>query len=398
MAAITGNMEQGEVIDASGILGGLSGVRETPRSLEAMHKGLTGSHWVRSALGWYMQKVKIRHEWSGDTLLLRVVDAPMKDAEGPYIPRNAVPWYQMPKPVRGAKVWSHTNGKMDCPVFDLPAGAKSAGGSCPGADEGQSIVAERHGTLRGTDDPAALLRDVPLNQQVDLRTTICMACYAETGPIAYTSNQLSQLMRHIWSAGMINSHYDAFVDVLATSLLKMDESLFGGACAPGAILPIRLHGGGDFYSEKYARAWIDVANTVAASGSKGARMRFWAPTRTWATKGWTELWRTRLLPRLRQPNFVVRPSSFHFDNPAPGPFLPGSGEGSTSMFLRNKKEEMDRKNFHAQGDEKKFFDWQCPAYSLKEAKSCTESPNPMGRKHCRACWIRPDLRINYPAH
>jgi hypothetical protein len=76
---------------------------------------------------------------------------------------------------------------------------------------------------------------------------------------------------------------------------------------------------------------------------------------------------------------------------------------------------MRRTDFRAQGNEKRFFDWMCPTYAQVEAKgktivdartkawqvglkSCTSSPNPFGGRHCRACWVAPDMRINYPAH
>lgn len=393
MAAVTGSMEEGEVLEGVSTdgLAGLEGVRSAPRELASMHRGLTSTHWLRSALGWYLQKVKLRHEWKKDELVLRVVEAPMSDGDGPYIPRNAVGWSQMPGPLREAKVWSFENSKMNCPSFDLPTGAGTVGGTCPGAQEGQSINPGRRGVL-------------PNGQPVNLQTAICMSCYGEGGPIAYTNNQVRQMMRHIWAVGMVQQAPDQLIEVLTESILAMPDRLFSPdriKPAPGDILPIRLHTVGDFFSPAYAAVWIEVCNRVASSGSRGRRFRFWAPTRTWAAPGWDKHW-PQLVRGLKQPNLVVRPSAFHFDDPAPPPLAPRLGAGSTSMHVHDKKTELQRDNFNAQGEEKKFFDWMCPTYSAREGqlKSCAQSPNPDGRgtTHCRACWIRPDLRINYPAH
>ena len=384
MSAVTGGVEQDE--DTEGSLAGLGAARQEPRALAAMHKGLTQNHWIRSALSWYLQKVRVRHEWDGHELLIVVTDAPVKDAEGPYIPKNAVPWSQMAFPIRSVKAWSYLNKKMDCPSFDLPTGAASVGGSCPGAVEGQTIVPNRKGVLSVNGQP------------VDLAKTICNACYVTAGPFGYTSNQLAQMLRHIWVAGMLNHSYEGFVSVMTESILAMPEQLFPRN-APGDILPIRIHSAGDFFDFRYASAWLDICNRVG-DDPKGRRFRFWAPTRTWVVRGWPEWWRSNL-PRLTHDNLLVRASAFHFDDPAPGA-LDGkparsttTGMGSTSMF--NTGRGRSAEDFKAKGGQQRFYDWTCPTFA-DVGGSCTTSVNPTGSKHCRACWVRPDLRVQYPAH
>lgn len=768
MAAVTGSTDGEGATAGDEPVGGaregvhpqqLGAIRAEPRELGNMHKGLTFNHWIRSALSWYLQRVRLRHEWNGHELLLKVTESPAKDAEGPYIPRNAVPWSQMARPMREVKVWSYQNAKMDCPSFDLPTGAASVGGSCPGAVEGQTISPGRRGVLsatgarvdlprticnscltgdalimvRGeglkridqmlnrtfevwsgdawertsvlcngtravvelrltngqnlflTEDHKVLTVDgwkeakditdedqlpvmlpkespfpasaltcipemaekyrtekrgkLPLNwsrqlgvflgymagdgsfnnsdryptatlvaaekdvkdieklaalvsewtgstsevsvgtpapssfcenpspqahvawrskslshlltslglkkegalmrvpssiwvasaegvagflsglfstdgsvsaQEVSLASTslamldevqqllaafgirtsrceyksnrergfktlmklsICGQnmlrfeeaigffnerkakklremneqksgkfinkplyvasveatdrvemvydlenvgpdhrfvangivvhnCYVTAGPFGYTSNQLTQMLRHVWVAGMLNHDAGQFVDVMSESIIAMPDKLFPSN-APGNILPIRIHSAGDFFDFRYASAWLDICNRVAQDPKRGRRFKFWAPTRTWVVKGWPEWWRKNL-DRLKQDNLLVRASAFHFDDPAPGS-LDGNdaahsvtGMGSTSMHDKGLK-SVTAQDFFAKGEDKKFYDWRCPTFS-DVGGSCTESINPHGKTHCRACWTQPTLRIEYPAH
>ena len=775
MAAVTGHMEEGPIIGAADGVEGLSGlgaVRSEPRELASMHRSLTGSHWLRSVLGQYLQQVKVRHEWDDDELILRIVDGPHRDEDGPFIPRNVIPWSQMGENLHTAKVWSFKNSKMDCPSFDLPTGAGAVGGTCPGATEGQSIVPGRTGklpdgspvnirnaicmscitgdalimvrgeglkridsmlgrdfevwsgkdwrktrvkmmglkptvelqttngqTVRATADhqfltlngwveaakltnedqlpfqlPASspfpeeactnlrhtdeqyrtekrgtlpttwsyelgvflgyIVGDGSFNDSVqyptvslggaeadadDIRKLVshvaawtgseaevalvekgdsslrsgqaitatgrmaCVAwrskatslilkslglkkegantrtpagvwsasragvagylsglfstdgsvgvrgeyvelsfantsvalvdevqqlllsfgirstrceyksnrergflplwklsigsiesvrrfeeevgffcarkatllrevlaatehrkgretsltvahveetgkveevfdlldvgpeaqflvnglvahnCYGEVGPIAYANNVARQMLRHIWVAGMVRTAPDLFVDVMTESILAMPESIFSPherLPAPGGILPIRIHSVGDFFSEEYAEAWVDIVNKVYASGPRGKRFRFWAPTRVWAARGSIATMWTRLHKKLRQPNLVVRPSAFHFDDPSPPPLAPGLGKGSTSLHMQDLASEKRRTDFRAQGKEKLYFDWRCPTYSAREGsmKSCSQSVGPVAGAHCRACWVKPDMSVDYPAH
>ncbi len=224
-------------------------------------------------------------------------------------------------------------------------------------------------------------------------------CYAEGGSYAYADNAARLTLRYWWAVGMVSNHYDAFVDAMFESILKLSFP----ANAPGNILPIRLHSSGDFFSTRYAQAWMDIADKLhTAGGDVGKRVRFWAPTRTWATTGWDEFWREQL-PKMKADNFMVRASAFNFDDPAPGALSPGNALGSSSLYMQSKEEALGRKDFRATAAEKTHFDWMCPTYaqvdkSQLQLKSCTSSPNPFGGSHCRACWVAPKMRINYPAH
>lgn len=394
MSAVTGGQEQGPLLlvdDALDELSGLGAVRAEPRELHASHTQLTRAHWLRSVLAELLRHTRFRHEWDGKELVLRVVDA---SGAPSVIPEDSIPWFHFSGPLKGTKVWGLDNGKMKCPVFDLPTGSAEVYGTCPGAREGQSISATRN-TLTGS------VPGVEKSLPVRPASTICQSCYAEAGPMAYSDNQMRSLMRYVWAFGMVEHHYDDFVKLMTKSILAISDEDFSAATAPEGILPVRLHGGGDFFNFKYARAWVDIANELAEH-PRGHRVRIWAPTRTWAAAGWTDFWQQEL-PRLKMLNLIVRPSAFHFNDPAPRAFLEGSGEGSTSMYVAKGEleKEMSRVNFHAQGKEKAFFDWRCPVYSARgdAAKAgCSDVVNPLGGKHCRACWILPELRVDYPAH
>lgn len=389
MSAVTGGMEQGPIIDAAEAFSGMGfgAVRSEPRQLSSMHRNLTQTHWLRSALSWVLQSVKLRHDWEGEQLILRITDSAVKDADGvPYIPRNSVPWSQMANPIYDAKVWSEDNAKMACPSFDLPTGAPSVGGSCPGAVEGQSIIPNRRGVL-------------PNGQPVEIERAICESCYVTSGPFGYTSNQLRQMLVHVWVSGMLRYDPKLFVETMVESIVLMPESKFSPgsvAPAPGGILPIRVHSAGDFFNFEYAKAWIAIANEV---GARRPRVRFWAPTRTWVIPGWAEFWKEHARD-FKYRNMTVRPSAFHFHEPAPDELAPGLGMGTSSLFIDDIEGEKQRRNFRAQGEEQVYFDWRCPTFSGQEAKykSCARSPGPIAGHHCRACWVMPDWRVDYPAH
>ena len=396
MAAVTGNMgEGGPLISASGERLGFAGLggdaREEPRTPAAMHRSLTRSHWIRSVLTQYLQSVKVQHFFDGNRLKLRIAASNDIDEKGnAFIPRHVVPWSQTKGRLYWVEVFSYENSKMDCPSFDLPTGAAEVGGTCPGAREGQSIVPGRKGVLQdGT--------------PVNLPKAICMACYGEEVPIAYTNNVLRQMLVQMWTVGMVNQHFDGFVEVMTKALTSIPRSQFARKSrlpAPGQILPVRLHTVGDFFSPQYAAAWIEICNRVYETGSDGHLFRFWAPTRTQAA--WPPALWPQLLSKLRHKNLLVRGSAFHFDDPAPAPLAPGNSKGSTSLFVTDAGREAQRTNFKAQGSEEKFFDWRCPVYTALESekKTCSQSVNPDGKgtSHCRACWTRPDLSIDYPAH
>lgn len=404
MAAVTGGVEQ--VADVTEFPDGSFGavaVRTStgglaltgPRDPRVLHTGLARTHWIRNAVEFFLQHVRFRHEWDGSELILRITDSPFKRANTPMVPQTVVPWSRGGSDVSKVQVWSESNKKMDCPVFDLPAGATTMGGTCPGANPGQSIVPpqvrENPNVVRGG-KLVAVTPGTRRHETLRLGETICSSCYAEGGSFMYSDNQVRMVLRYWWARAMVHRHFDEFVDVMVKSILKLRYP----AGTPGNILPVRLHSSGDFFDQQYARAWMTIADEVKRDET-GKRVRFWAPTRTWAVPGWNEFWRKELSGR---GNFMVRSSAYHFGDPAPGPLAPDNAAGSTSLFVTREEVHTQRTNFNAHGREQEFFDWLCPTYAAgsSETKNCSSSPNPMGGTHCRVCWVRPEMRVNYAAH
>lgn len=432
MAAITGHLERGYTTEFERADDGTFGVKSDTRDEAVAHTALTRTHMVRSAAEFFLtsNQIRFRHEWDGKQLVIRIVESPFRKADGtPTVPQDSVPWAKGGSDVSQVKVWSLDNSKMDCPVFDLPAGATRVGGTCPGANEAQSIVKARHGVVPAPPRGGAAMPYTPPElrysgfgdegqQVVDLPNTICASCYAEGGSFAYADNQIRMIIRHWWVRAMMREARDEFIDLMSESLLMLPYPL--GAKDPvdgGPIYPVRLHSSGDFFDKVYAQAWLEIADRLY-DHPEGNRIRFWAPTRTWAA-GWGDWW-AETLPR-HSPHFVVRPSAYHFNDPAPGALAEGAAQGSTSVYATEVDKQRARTTFWAAQtpsltlkdgsvvSEADLYDWQCPAYAVQPsttkagklvdaAKSCSHAVNPGGEHHCRACWTRPDLRINYCAH
>lgn len=404
MAAVTGNMElvpEGDAPlsgDALGATRTASGgfVLTGPRDFSTLHTGLARMHWTRNAVEYFLFRVRFRHEWDGKTLVLRITDSPYKVRGVPVMPKDAVPWDRATNDISRVSVWSESNSKMDCPVFDLPAGATAVGGTCPGANVGQSIVPEVVRQNPNVVRDGKLVVATPGTKRHEaLRPgeTICQSCYAEGGNYRYSDNQARMVLRYWWARAMVHRHFDEFVDVMVKSLLKLRYP----SGAPEGILPVRLHSSGDFFDMKYAEAWLAIARAVSKEGEIGRRIRFWAPTRTWAMPGWSEFWREKLPGHS---NFAVRASAYHFDDPAPGALAPDNAMGSSSCFITPEEVASRRTDFRATEQERAKYDWMCPTYAAGSSatKNCSSSPNPMGGVHCRACWVAPQLRVNYAAH
>ena len=197
---------------------------------------------------------------------------------------------------------------------------------------------------------------------------------------------------------------DDLVDALVHSitLLRFQKTPFD-------ILPIRLHGAGDFFSPQYAEAWCRVADKLHQMGGNAAKVRMWAPTRTWLSAPFKKFWADRL-PNLASvraggpSNLIIRPSAYHFDDASPMPLHPSNAQGTTSLLKKHDAQALqerigDARSFMAQGEARQKYDWRCPTYSVAEgSKSCSNATNPDGGTHCRACWVKPELRINYLAH
>lgn len=226
-------------------------------------------------------------------------------------------------------------------------------------------------------------------------------CYATGGNFAYANNQMAEIIRYWWLRKMLHEGkeqklVEVFVDSIQQLKFKPDRH---------GIKPIRLHDSGDFFSQKYAEMWCAVADVLA---ERMPDVVIWAPTRTWAQGGWTEFW-SRRLPALRsvqmgqRPNLMVRSSAYNFGDNAPGPLHPSNAGGTTSLYAQNAKVSPELKNKTdakvvglTAGLESRC-DFNCGVYGAEET-SCTASKAPDGKIGCRACWIHPELRVQYSAH
>lgn len=101
------------------------------------------------------------------------------------LPSNLVFWAPMAQSMHSFALWSESNGKMACPVWDLPAGSNLLGGSCPGATPGQSVVParDRANYARQSSNGLVQLRfPAPRNREglqplpIELQETICERC------------------------------------------------------------------------------------------------------------------------------------------------------------------------------------------------------------------------------
>jgi hypothetical protein len=98
---------------------------------------------------------------------------------------------------------------------------------------------------------------------------------------------------------------------------------------------------------------------------------FWAPTRDWPSRIFTE-WQTR-----RPDNFIFRPSAFHVNDPAPR--IQGLDSGSTAHFQSDPLEAG-------------ISERQCPIYEIEgKTKTCDIA-------NCRLCWTEPQKSVSYKAH
>lgn len=308
--------------------------------------------------------------------------------------------------------------KMGCPTWDLPAGSPVLGGSCPAATAGQSTVPLQ---IRKKAEPR-------VGEPVRLREAICEICYAEGGNYATFTIQLGELLRYWWTrqlidGGRTDEWVATMVDAIRRSSFPEERLIDPRTGKP--ILPMRVHSSGDFYAYDYAKAWIQVVNQLPD-------ITFWAPTRTWAAGNWVEFW-GKYLPTAEHGNLILRPSAYHTDDPAIAagvrmvqchvgglpeygdsatvarPQQPWAGAypfnstGTTAVYKFNDLNALGgRTNEEIAAGAPSLdprYDWPCAAYAvMDDAKSCRNALAPDGEVGCRACWIRPDLRVNYTAH
>jgi len=386
------------------------------KPLETAHAGLVRMAWFRSALYNEIVKrqidlVKVKENappYGGYAFLLQ-----------PGLDGNTVPW----NPTAGGreravfKLFS-TNSKMACPTWDLPAGVYKIGGSCPGADGGQVIASTVKGGLPIVGRPERVLE-----------RAICNACYAVGSGYERFEAQAGELTRMLWTSYWLGRDPEVWIStmVAAVKLVVNEARWWGGprgksGINPLTVLPFRLHSSGDFFSFQYAAAWVEVINRVRdwqlaeKRTSETRPVAFWAPTRTWATGyAWQAFWAAtygielphgsereresalRHAVKLKHSgSLVIRPSAFHFDDPAPKPGEVGSPyAGSTSIYKQRLAEliEEGEEALHA------YATYTCPVYAAgKGSKSCNAAPAPNGKIGCRVCWVDGKQTVNYVAH
>jgi hypothetical protein len=326
--------------------------------------------------------------------LFIVLDRPVGESGTNELPWNPSDWRQ-----QQFKVLSWTS-KMGCPSFSLPAGALQVGGACPGAVAGQSIV-----PVGDMLSAAKNVRD-NIHRPVRLQQAVCQYCYATKGKYATSGVQYAQLMRYIWTADALRSEEgtDRWVEAMVYAIDNADYLLDGGKdeSAPKITYAperfdgrfFRIHDSGDFFSPKYLRAWKRVADALPD-------ILFWAPSRVWAAT-WGSPLKGDAVNEINNPprNLIIRPSSFHINDPAPPSFGPGWAEG-TAVFRGREgykaADPMYRADIEAAVGH--GFDWECLAYS-KDAgdRTCRNADAPDGEPGCRACWIDPDLQPMYGFH
>lgn len=344
----------------------------------------------------------------------------------PPVPVDIVPWHKSgSKPLERFKLFS-TNSKMQCPTFDLPAGAANLGGACPGALFAQSTVGENtfQSVAEGNPDSRPLI--VPSNdaikyvqkmtaqepgdenKPIDLRKTVCTYCYATGGKYGEVVVQFSELARLAFIKAMMQKDKEGLKRLLTFTILKTLKYPTESADTRHGIRPVRLHSSGDFYSPGYAEMWVDVARRVQAVDPT---VRIWAPTRTHVIKVWNEFWVGAGVPS----NFIIRPSAYSVGDRAP--FLdprtgttttsPTGSSGTAVLLEEDSRARMNPDPSVIRADTGKpmlvgdgtKFNHQCGVYDLKKGnKQCPQAIAPDGKVGCRACWMRPDLAVNYVVH
>lgn len=379
--------------------------------IDVTHSGLAGLVMIRDAAHRALQGRKFELEQQvrpqkGTTDYWIHIDPIIDDDEDP------VPWSGLKKLTRvGLLSWT---SKMGTPSFSLPAGAPAIGGSCPGASAGQSVTRSmiRKETIRGQErvvletlgmDPDRLTAEQI--EQTALDRAVCQHCYATDGNYQYTSLQIAQLIRMFWTQKAIED--GTFVDVMIDAIDNADWILEGSK-ARGQVkdLPepdrwresgwrfFRIHDSGDFgwmQDFAYLRAWKEIADAFAPGNPDGLEpISFWAPTRIWAMRSGRQAVND-IIGSDDKGNFLLRPSGYFLDVPAPADLGPGWAGGST-VYSPAAAELV------LAGAIEPAFDWDCEAYAVADGPSCRGALAPDGEVGCRACWAYADQVINYRAH
>ncbi|AKF10021.1 hypothetical protein DB32_007170 [Sandaracinus amylolyticus] len=298
--------------------------------------------------------------------------------------------------------------KMGTPSFSLPAGAITMGGTCPGANAGQSVVPLS--TLRR----AARRVSEQIGAPVHFAQAICQHCYAEGGQYSTASVQYAQLVRLAFVSEMLTSR-EGQGDLTALFDYAIKNANYYLDGRRGSLDPVegwrrargerdcrryfRLHDSGDFFSPGYLAIWKSVANL-------NPDVSFWAPSRVWVNEMLREAVNAVNGPA-EHSNLVIRPSAFHINEAAPDARELGVGWAAGATTYKDSLKP-DGPRVMARGGRRPPYDWDCQAYdSANELASCREARAPDGRIGCRACWTygtrTPEgapggLAINYTLH
>jgi len=366
------------------------------RNLEALdqsHNQLVFTAWQRDAVLLALEsarfQVQIRSRAGAEPRSVFIVlDKPLSEL----IPDGAMSWSPPTDlRIRQFRLLSWTS-KMGAPSFNLPAGSAAIRGACPGSAAGQSINSLPQ--LKA----AAKLVKAKTGLPVHLDRAICQHCYAEGGQYSTANVQMAQVLRHAWVTRALKD--GTFVETMKYAISNADfvrtgrwkETKSGerewipGERHPGRYF--RLHDSGDFFSPAYLRAWGEVVRSFP-------NILFWAPTRIWATA-----WGSEAVAEATAgaPNFIIRPSAFHVNEPPPDLSRePGWAAGTTVYADPSDKDPLDTPK--AQGWARRDFDWDCGVYAIEDATAtCRGAIAPDGKKGCRACWRHPNQIVNYTLH
>jgi len=433
------------------ILGALPDNQRAQAAMELENAALSSSHaslvrqsWVRRAVWEEIKNAEMDLVQRGNEFWLEFRDI---NVEGP-----AYSLYFPNSPPRNRLLTWTT--KMSAPSFSLPAGVPSAGGSCQGAEGGQTI-----------DTPSKFAQGSENLSQVTgkpsvVQDAICQHCYATKGNYEYASMNIKQLMIFAWTIQAVRAwaHKDGpqpgnFVDVMTAAIHNWDFQLGPYMENGKSYLPeredlpypyyFRIHDSGDFYHKTYLAAWKAVADNLPD-------VCFWAPTRIWNT-GWGINEVRRINGDGKQRNFIVRPSIYHVNEAPPANTKlakkildPRSGfAGWTTVYSKARKPlprqtdygpgelvEMpqvvadvtgrSKVQLHVLNDESAAalnrpyqpdirpapYGFDCQAYLSEkgEAESCRNASPParlggaQGIKGCRACWVADRTTVNYTQH
>lgn len=320
------------------------------------------------------------NRWNGDPAL--VYSRPVKNVRfsGKYLT------------MLGANLFT-TTSKMGSGSLSLPAGPPSLGGTCA----------------------ASKLPEVSPELWQD---QICRKCYALKNNYSYELPQLYQTTRYEFLKRIIDDlGVERAADVLAKAVQSYNGNLKARRDAGENPAFFRVHDSGDAWSREYWEVWQGVFDRCP-------KIRFWMPTRMHWIDGWRP-W----LSEYQAKHVVIRPSAYHFNDPAPE--VAGLAAGSTGHYP-NWGDPMENAT----------ADFICPAYASEGA--CVNAirlslgvyrgigagylENPRHAPpyitsrmktmmdayrrglsqderritndgwDCRVCWIRPDWSVSYKVH